>query len=191
MPRRKKENIERKQRRRDQILQAALELFASQGYHATSVDQIAQRAGISKGLVYNYFESKQHLLKTLVQDVFDHIDNLFIAKPPEDYTDEDLIRIVKVMVQMLKDDLRVYRLYFVLYLQPDVDRIIKDYSRQYIEKLIKYLTPFFQRKGVKNIRVHVLGLLTALDGLALHYLLYQYPEVDEILEEIIEKYIKL
>lgn len=47
---------------RDRIVDAAWELFWLQGYHATSVADIAQLAGLPKGSIYNYFESKEALL---------------------------------------------------------------------------------------------------------------------------------
>lgn len=47
------------------ILKAAAEAFGENGYAATAVDQIAARAGISKGSIYNYFQSKQDLFMEL------------------------------------------------------------------------------------------------------------------------------
>ncbi len=52
--------------RRSAILDAALEAFATHGYHGTSTDEIAQAAGISKALIYEHFSSKADLHATLV-----------------------------------------------------------------------------------------------------------------------------
>jgi AcrR family transcriptional regulator len=51
--------------RRDQILSAALRLFTSNGFERTTVEQIASEAGLSKGAVYWYFESKLKILFAL------------------------------------------------------------------------------------------------------------------------------
>lgn len=51
-----------KARRRRQILMAATELFIEQGYRKTSVDEVAQRAGVAKGTVYLYYKNKTDLL---------------------------------------------------------------------------------------------------------------------------------
>ncbi|GET27932.1 TetR/AcrR family transcriptional regulator [Prolixibacter sp. SD074] len=56
-----------RQEKRRKIIDGALELFASEGYHATSVAKIAEKAYISKGLLYNYFESKDDVLKEIAQ----------------------------------------------------------------------------------------------------------------------------
>ena len=52
----------RPQRGKQKLLDAATKLFESQGYFSTTVEQITDEAGVSKGLVYNYFSSKEELL---------------------------------------------------------------------------------------------------------------------------------
>lgn len=49
---------------------AALEVFAESGYHSASISQIARKAGVSKGLMYNYFESKEHLLEQVIEGLY-------------------------------------------------------------------------------------------------------------------------
>src|SRR6202044_3619447 len=58
----------REKHRRDreaQVLNAAAELFADQGYEATRIDQIAERASVAPATVYNYFVTKTNLLLAL------------------------------------------------------------------------------------------------------------------------------
>jgi AcrR family transcriptional regulator len=52
--------------RREAILDAALEVFAERGYHASSIDDIAGTAGISKALIYEHFGSKNELFMSLI-----------------------------------------------------------------------------------------------------------------------------
>lgn len=52
---------EQQQRTRDRVTEAAERLFVEQGFHATSVDQVAAAAGYTKGAVYSNFESKEDL----------------------------------------------------------------------------------------------------------------------------------
>lgn len=56
----------RAEARPDEVLDAALSLFMEQGFARTSVEQVARRAGISKGAIYLYFESKEAILVGLV-----------------------------------------------------------------------------------------------------------------------------
>jgi AcrR family transcriptional regulator len=53
--------------RRAEILEAALGVFSSRGYHASSIDEIAQVAGISKALIYEHFDSKASLHLSLLE----------------------------------------------------------------------------------------------------------------------------
>ena len=56
-----------KQQRREAILEAALGLFDDQGFAATTVEQIAERTGVSIPTVFNYFGSKQDILLAVVE----------------------------------------------------------------------------------------------------------------------------
>jgi TetR/AcrR family transcriptional regulator, fatty acid metabolism regulator protein len=51
--------------RRRQILEAAVKVFATKGFHASRVGDVAEEAGIAYGLVYHYFASKEDLLETI------------------------------------------------------------------------------------------------------------------------------
>ena len=50
-----------RQRREEQIYEAALKVFSKRGYYKADMDLIAQKAKIGKGTVYRYFESKKNL----------------------------------------------------------------------------------------------------------------------------------
>lgn len=58
---------EQKEQRRQDILFAALELFAAKGYAATKITDIAERVSMSVGLLFHYFESKEKLYEELVK----------------------------------------------------------------------------------------------------------------------------
>src|SRR3954469_24984405 len=63
--------------RRAAILDSALEVFSSRGYHAASIDEIASHAEISKALIYEHFPSKKDLHASLmerhVQEIFERL----------------------------------------------------------------------------------------------------------------------
>lgn len=61
----------RKEARPDEIIEAALASFLELGFEATRLDDVARRAGVAKGTVYLYFESKEHLFRAVVQQVTD------------------------------------------------------------------------------------------------------------------------
>ena len=56
-------------RRRNQLLETALRVFAGRGFHATSMDDVAEEAGVTKPVLYQHFESKRALYMELLDDV--------------------------------------------------------------------------------------------------------------------------
>lgn len=68
MPRTEKVNQQIRDERRAQILSAATKVFARNGFVGTRIDDIASAAGMSKGLLYHYFGSKESVFNTLISD---------------------------------------------------------------------------------------------------------------------------
>ena len=66
----------RKEARPGELVKAALDIFVDKGFAATRVDEVAARAGVSKGTLFLYFESKEDLFKAVIRD---NIANLFPA----------------------------------------------------------------------------------------------------------------
>ncbi len=63
-------------RTRRRILQAAIRLFATHGFHAVSVDQIVGRARVNKRMVYHYFGSKDALFEAALSEVYQRIESI-------------------------------------------------------------------------------------------------------------------
>jgi AcrR family transcriptional regulator len=66
-------------RRRRQLLDVALEVFAANGFHQTSMEEVADAAGVTKPVLYQHFESKRELYLELLEDVGGHL-NAAVAK---------------------------------------------------------------------------------------------------------------
>lgn len=62
--------------RRPRILQVAQEVFAEQGFRSAEVQTIAQRAGVGKATIYKFFDSKEQLLLTIVEENLNHIRDM-------------------------------------------------------------------------------------------------------------------
>lgn len=89
----------RAEARPEEVLDAALDLFMEQGFAKTRVEDIARRAGLSKGAVYLYFESKEKILEGLVRRAIVPIaDNALSFL--EDYEGDPRIVITTVMTML-------------------------------------------------------------------------------------------
>jgi len=83
----------RKEDRPQEIAAAALEAFAEKGYAATRVEEVARRAGISKGLVYLYFKTKEEMFKAVVRSfVVPRVDALIAIVDRADMSSEEFLR---------------------------------------------------------------------------------------------------
>ncbi len=66
--------------KKGKILLAAQELFSDRGYHETTVEEIAKHAGVAKGTVYIYFESKEQLFKEVIKSGFKELTRILEEK---------------------------------------------------------------------------------------------------------------
>jgi len=64
-------NASNKEKRREQIMKAGIKVFSRRGFIGTQMSMVAQEAGISHGLLYNYFKSKDDLFITLVESAME------------------------------------------------------------------------------------------------------------------------
>ena len=83
----------RKENRPQEITAAAFEAFAEKGFARTRVDDVAKRAGVSKGLLYLYFKTKEELFKAVVKSVvIRRVDQLIENVESTELSSEDFIR---------------------------------------------------------------------------------------------------
>jgi AcrR family transcriptional regulator len=83
----------RKEDRPAEITEAALAAFAEKGYAATKVDEVAKRAGVSKGLLYLYFKTKEDLFKAVIRSFLSpKIDALISNIEQTELSAEEFVR---------------------------------------------------------------------------------------------------
>jgi AcrR family transcriptional regulator len=69
--------------KRETILQAALELIAEHGFHGAPMSAVAQRAGVSAGIIYHYFASKEDLIHALYKQVKTDFSRALLPSRPQ------------------------------------------------------------------------------------------------------------
>jgi len=84
--------MQNKQTSREKILQSAVQLFLGEGYEATSVNDICKHAGVSKGSFYHYFETKQVLFLSLMENWSSRVMQSVLGEPiTEDSNAKDVL----------------------------------------------------------------------------------------------------
>ncbi|MDP2315609.1 MAG: TetR/AcrR family transcriptional regulator [Pseudomonadota bacterium] len=90
--------------RRALLVAAAREVFAEKGYHAASVADIIDGAGVARGTFYNYFESKRSIFQAVLADLLDGVVDavapIDVARPIPPQVRENLARVVSMLLEM-------------------------------------------------------------------------------------------
>lgn len=97
--------------RRQQILDAAVRVFAERGYEATRVGDIASEAGVAYGLVYHYFASKEAVLEAVFREAWGRLlAAVVLAEETAGTAPERLELVVKIVLRAWRDDPNLVRL---------------------------------------------------------------------------------
>lgn len=119
-PRTPKQYEDIREEKRSLIMRVALEHFAKEGYHNTTINHIARHAGISKGLMYNYFESKEELLTEIVNSSLDEISGYFDPDRDGYLTEDEFELFIRKLFLLLREKLSFWRLFYQFLIQKDV-----------------------------------------------------------------------
>jgi AcrR family transcriptional regulator len=141
----------RAEARPDEILDAALAVFTDKGFDAARVDDIAATASLSKGAVYLYFDSKEALLRGLIErEVAPAAQRLrSLADAGVDDPKATLRLVVVVATQLLADPRIFATPRLVLSVAPRFSEIAEFYRRRVVDEAIGAISAL-HRKGVEK-----------------------------------------
>ncbi|MGC8824778.1 MAG: TetR/AcrR family transcriptional regulator [Bacteroidales bacterium] len=161
-----------KKKKKEEICHAGLQLFARKGFHQTTIDEIAQQAGISKGLLYNYFASKDDLLDQIILKAIKEIENIFDPNHDGILTAEEFEYFINAYLKLLTEKPAYWRLIFYLMLQPDVQSTLKKIQAQVTAaKIFQMLEQYLERQGFPNAKQETQVIHYIFDGLTWNYIM--------------------
>jgi AcrR family transcriptional regulator len=171
------------------ILDAALELFAVNGFHATSISQIAEKAGISKGLMYNYFENKDDLLRKIIEDGFRQLEVMMGGIYSETDPRKALEKVIHVSMDHIRNNPTYWRLYMSVILQSESQKEVEELMMDFRDKATQELSELFKAMGEKDHYLKGYTLGTQLDGIGFNMVTApdSFP-LDELENYLIETY---
>jgi AcrR family transcriptional regulator len=137
----------RAEARPDEVLDAALELFLDKGFAATRVEDIARRAGLSKGAVYLYFPSKEKILEGIIRravvPIADHVIGFAGAYEGDP---RRLITMVMKMLALKLNDPRILAIPKVIFREVlGFPELAEMYRREVLDKVIPVITGVIRR----------------------------------------------
>jgi len=169
MPRTEEQNKTIREQKIDLIKKTALHLFAEEGYYNTSVQKIAKTARISKGLLYNYFESKENLLKAIVEDFFNRVYNYFDPNHDDILSDEEFLFFIEKNFDVIKENPIQWKLYTSLSTQKDVTELLTHLFTRIRTRIYNVMLNFFKEKNCKDPQIELLFFSSLLKGAIIQY----------------------
>ena len=182
-----KDKIKKGDLTRLSIEDAALELYMDQGYHATSMRQIADTAGIALGGIYNRFKSKEDILEAVIIDKHPYKKILPIII--ESANEENLEGFLKNAMDVILKEMGSEPYYIKLMLI-ELTEFNGKHGASLLKVLVPEILPVFERliKSRKDLRVTNPALLMrSFIGMILSYFITGMLISDSVIEKLMPK----
>jgi AcrR family transcriptional regulator len=177
--------------RKQQILEAAIAVFARLGFRSARMDDVAEQAGLSKGALYLYYKSKDAIIAALLQRLFTQEFNYLQALMEAESSGpvvEQLLVLTRQMATMLQWRRRLMPIAFEFYAiagrDKQVRQFLTEYFTDYRQLLARLIERGIERREFRAIDAMATAItLTALfEGLAL--LFFVDPEATRWVEQV-------
>lgn len=160
---------------KDNIINAATEVFLEQGFHKASMQKIAKKASVSTSNIYNYFESKRHLFEYIIKPVADDLNwTIKSIMTEEEQIEGEPNDLIEVIVDFIEQRLKERHKEIVLLFDYSQDSNYSKYKDNLILMLEKHfiesLKDSAQKKEMK-LTFHIIAnnLVEGIIEIARHY----------------------
>jgi len=189
MPKTQEKNSEIREERKAEIMNIALELFANEGYHSTSIAKIAKKTGISKGLMYNYFESKEHLLKEILNDATQSGWKNFDPNKDGELTVDEFFFFINESINFAINNTNYWKLMTSLAFQTNVINLMTVNSNEIATYYGKLMYNFFKKYKIEDVDGEMLLFGAMMKGGMMQYLSApQWFPIEKFRTKVIEYY---
>ncbi|MFN3939763.1 MAG: TetR/AcrR family transcriptional regulator [Chitinophagales bacterium] len=154
---------------REKIILAAMQMFAQKTFHNTTVSDISKAAGISKGLIYNYFETKEDILKGIIEYMFSIGDKIMEESLNKQTPKDELCTMIEQIFTYLDKQSAVSRMLIPLALELGNFNYVNDVIEQKMENYLPKLTDIMQKLGFEDAEMEAMALGVLFDGISLDY----------------------
>ena len=168
--------------KQEKIVKAALQLFAKEGYHATSTSKVAKAACVSEGLIFRHFGNKDGLLQAILEEGERRFKSLMVDIVMETNPKEVIRKTIEMTSKIDKADYDFWKLQFKLKWELEVSGDAK------MEPLKMALTIAFQKLNYKSPELEALLLLLFIDGLGSALLKGSSIDADQMIQFLLTKY---
>lgn len=168
--------------KQEKISETALELFATEGYHAVSTSKIAKQAGVSEALIFRHFEHKEGLLNAILKQAEEKTKQVFADIVMTTDPKEVINKTLTLPFVVPKEEYKVWRLMYALKWQTN------SYNAEKMEPLRFALSNAFKKLKYKQPEVEAEIILMFLDGIVTAMLLHEPDNKEQLLKTLKAKY---
>lgn len=188
-PRSQEQNDAIRSRTRESLLKHALEQFAEHGYDGTSVKRIAEAAGLSQGLLYAYFPSKEALLKALFEQSMADVQGTFARAQAEADPSERIAALLTASAETMRRNLNFWRVSYGVRMQPAVLKALGPKLGGWTRAIEKTLTGLLAEAGYEDPEMEARLLFATIDGVSQHFALNpkRYP-IEAVFARVADRY---
>ena len=147
------------------ILDAALQVFGERGFFGGSTDEVARRAGVSKGLVFNYFKTKDDILQALMEQHLSDALAVWEKDPPRGAREERLAQIFDRTIDHVLARLSSYRLYYSLLFHPGVNPALAAAAKRVKPRVEAYYAMLADIVGGDAAKTRAILFQASLNGI--------------------------
>ncbi|MGI6467887.1 MAG: TetR/AcrR family transcriptional regulator [Syntrophomonadaceae bacterium] len=178
----------RTKQKKDKIRTAALELFCKYGPDKTSINEIAQQAGVSPASIFNYFGSKEGLMKDTIIDLLDSSWKLREELWESELPFPELLKRTVTMKNEFFDTIDLSNFLALINSNPEIKKHIDDFNQKRYPQLVRKFIEKGRREGY--IRKEI-SFEAAMIYLTMYQELLQRPELqqkinNELLKELLD-----
>ncbi|MCA9955787.1 MAG: TetR/AcrR family transcriptional regulator [Anaerolineales bacterium] len=171
MPRTTAQNEQIRAETRANIIDSAMRLFAQKGYATTTTRNIAIEAGLSVGLMYHYFDSKESLLHAVFDFVMARIDEVITAVLLTHAPGDRLPDLLRAIFDLLTGEQEFWGSLYTLRTQPAITAVIGDDFLQRTALLRGCFSEELALAGNENPELEAYYLYSVVEGAIQQYLL--------------------
>jgi AcrR family transcriptional regulator len=168
--------------KRDTILQAALQLFSERGFNATSTSKVAQKAGVSEGLIFRHFKNKEGLLEAILEMGKERAAAIFLSIKEESDPKERLRFILSIPSNIPQEEYPFWRLLYALKWRTD------HYDAGISDPILEMLEETFKELAYPSPKEEAQLLMMLIDGMATALLLKKVTKLTPIQKLLFKKY---
>ena len=176
------------QNKKEHIVTTAMQLFSEKGYHYTSIKMIANEAGVSQGLMYNYFSGKEELLKHIFELSAADIQESLNSPEVIPGTIEALEKYLRFTFNLIDQKREFWRLIHAVRMQESIQVLLNEQFEQIQLYIHQQLTAYLQPLNLTDTETEVRLLFATIDGIVGHLLLDPNYPINNVIDNLIKKY---